>query len=135
MKSRFLRTTPGPVFSAHKASADVRRFERIYHVVALIPKGRVTTYGHVANMADLPGRARLVGTALGALPPGSKVPWQRVINAGGRISKREEPGAPSQRALLEKEGVEFSAAGVVSFERFGWRGAPSALRKSPIRRD
>ena len=41
--------------------ADPKRFERFYAVVRLVPKGRVTTYGHVAILAGLPGRARLVG--------------------------------------------------------------------------
>jgi methylated-DNA-protein-cysteine methyltransferase related protein len=106
------------------ASGDSRKFEKFYAVVRTIPRGRVTTYGYVALLAGLPGRARLAGTALGALPTNTTVPWHRVINAGGKISKREDSGWPSQRTLLEKEGVEFSKAGVVSLEKFGWRGKP-----------
>jgi len=80
-------------------------YERIWQVVNRIPRGRVSTYGRVARLAGLPGRARLVGRALRSLPPGSTVPWQRVLAAGGAPAMR--PGAAGQRALLEREGVRF----------------------------
>lgn len=109
---------------------DPKKFQKFYAVVRLIPKGRVTTYGHIAILAGLPGRARLVGLALGSLPFKSTVPWQRVVNSQGRISKREELYPErSQRRLLEKEGVRFSAAGVIPLERFGWRGGAAAVRR------
>jgi len=61
-------------------------------------------------MAGLPGRARQVGYALYALPAGSRVPWQRVVNAQGKVSRRRVPGAElTQRMLLEREGVRFKA--------------------------
>lgn len=98
------------------------RFERICAVVRRIPRGKVASYGQVAALAGLPRRARLVGHVLGGLPDGVRVPWQRVINADGRISRREHPdGERRQRALLEREGVRFSAAGAISWARFGWR--------------
>ena len=56
---------------------------RIWQVVALIPRGRVSTYGHVAEKAGLAGAARRVGSALRALPADSKVPWHRVLNSRG----------------------------------------------------
>lgn len=95
---------------------------RVHAVVRRIPHGRVATYGQVARLAGLPGRARQVGYALHALPEGSGVPWQRVINAAGRVSPRARPGAERlQKALLESEGVAFDAAGRVSLARYQWR--------------
>lgn len=60
----------------------------------------------------------MVGQALAHLPPGSKVPWQRVINARGEISL---PGADGrrQRELLRAEGIEFGRGGRVDLRRFG----------------
>ena len=61
---------------------------RIHAVVRRIPRGRVATYGQVAELAGLPGQARLVGYAMAALPAESAIPWHRVINAAGRVSPR-----------------------------------------------
>jgi methylated-DNA-protein-cysteine methyltransferase-like protein len=95
--------------------------------VRRIPHGRVATYGQVAALAGLAGRARQVGYALHALPDGSPVPWHRVINARGEISLRSEPGWEGyQRFLLEEEGVDFDLAGRVDLDRFLWQ--PGALR-------
>lgn len=95
---------------------------RIWIVVGRIPKGRVATYGQVAELAGMPRQARLVGYALNALPDGSRVPWHRVINAQGTVSPRAEPGSDRlQRSLLEGEGVRFDEAGRVSLVRFRWR--------------
>ena len=97
--------------------------DRIRAVVRRIPRGRVSTYGRVAELAGLPGQARLVGYTLAAAEDGSGVPWHRVINAGGGISTRSvgPGGSVLQRLRLEEEGVEFDARGRVSLERFGWR--------------
>jgi methylated-DNA-protein-cysteine methyltransferase-like protein len=92
----------------------------IYGVVALIPVGRVTTYGQVAALAGIPRQARQVGYALAALDGASELPWHRVINARGEISGRACGGEQRQRALLEGEGVRFDADGRVSLSRFGW---------------
>lgn len=99
-------------------------YERIYAAVRRIPRGRVSTYGWVADLAGVPGAARQVGYAMAALPAHTTVPWHRVINAQGRVSPRRATGDPSleQRFLLEAEGVVFDAGGRVSLERFGWRG-------------
>ncbi|MEM9555082.1 MAG: MGMT family protein [Acidobacteriota bacterium] len=96
-------------------------YERFWSVVRRVPEGRVVTYGQVAAMAGLPGRARQVGYALSALPDEHDVPWQRVINARGEVSPRSEPGYDGlQRAILEDEGVEFDAHGRVDLDRFRW---------------
>lgn len=103
-------------------------YEKIYAVIRRIPPGRVATYGQIAALAGLPGRARLVGASLRDLPEGAPVPWQRVINAQGTVSTR--PGGLGvaegyQRHLLEEEGVELNESGRIDFERFRWD--PEAL--------
>ena len=99
---------------------DDRR-SRIYSVVALIPSGRVATYGRIARLAGLPGQARQVGHALSALPARNDVPWHRVVNARGEISRREGGGVGRQRKLLEAEGVAFDRRGRIALDRFGWQ--------------
>ncbi len=95
-------------------------YSRIYDVVRQIPPGRVATYGQVAELAGLPGHARQVGYALHALKD-EEVPWHRVVNAQGRVSRRSDPGYDGwQRELLEGEGVSFDDSGRVPLERFGW---------------
>ena len=97
-------------------------YPRIYAVVRRIPRGKVLNYGTVARMARLPGRARQVGYAMFALPGGTAVPWHRVVNARGEISRRARPGAElTQRLLLEKEGVRFDGRGRIDLERYQWR--------------
>lgn len=95
--------------------------ERIWQVVASIPRGRVCTYGEVARRAGMPGAARRVGAALKGLPRTTRIPWHRVVNASGRISLPPgAEGADRQRARLEQEGVEFKLNGGIDLERFGW---------------
>src|SRR2546423_7905795 len=104
---------------------DDGRRRRIRRVVGRIPRGRVATYGQIARLAGLPGQARLVGYAMHALPSGSDVPWQRVVNAKGEISIPGDNGA-WQRELLEREGVRFDARRRVPLATFQWR--PKATR-------
>jgi len=94
---------------------------RFYEVVRRIPSGRVATYGEVAALAGRPGRARQVGYALAALRDAS-LPWHRVLNARGEVSRRSDPACEAlQRQLLEREGVGFDAAGRVSLAVHGLR--------------
>lgn len=84
-----------------------RRLQEIRSVVAALAPGEVVTYGTVASRAGLPGRARLVGTALRTVGAGSALPWHRVVGAGGRIvfapGSRE---AEEQAKRLRHEGLE-----------------------------
>jgi len=107
-------------------------YDAVYRMVRRIPRGRVTTYGHVAALCGKPRAARTVGWALHALPDESGVPWHRVINSRGGISISKVGLPPElQRALLRAEGVEFDAQGLVDLQRWGWIG-PRA-RKSARR--
>lgn len=112
--------------AARNLASDATRrdgnYDRIYRVVARIPRGRVATYGQVAELAGLAGHARQVGYALHALPVHKATPWQRVINARGEVSARAEPGMDRvQRLLLEREGVSFDGRGRVDLARYQWR--------------
>ena len=101
---------------------DPGLYERIYAVVRRIPRGRVATYGQVAELAGIPRHARQVGYALHALRAGRPIPWQRVINSRGEVSPRSEPGFDEvQRDLLEDEGIEFDARGRIELDRYQWR--------------
>jgi methylated-DNA-protein-cysteine methyltransferase-like protein len=96
-------------------------YKSFYTVIRKIPRGKVATYGQIAELAGHPRHARHVGFALSVLPAGSKVPWHRVVNSQGQISRRGLDGNDEwQRVLLEEEGVEFGLAGRISLKRFRW---------------
>jgi methylated-DNA-protein-cysteine methyltransferase-like protein len=95
-------------------------WEAIYAAVERIPRGSVSTYGAVAQLAGLPRRARLVGTALKSLPASRDLPWHRVITASGRFAFPENSDAyAKQRARLAREGVRLVRQRV-DLERHGW---------------
>lgn len=99
------------------------RFKSIWDVVAGIPPGCVLNYGEVARLAGLPGRARMVGKALGFAPKKLELPWHRVVNAKGEISfPADSRSYRRQRALLEEEGVVFEN-GRIDLKRFGPKSA------------
>jgi methylated-DNA-protein-cysteine methyltransferase-like protein len=80
----------------------------------------VATYGQLARLAKWGRRARHVGWAMRGAPDG--VPWHRVINSKGEISKRAGSDSDEvQRLLLESEGVEFDLQGRVDLNKFGWK--------------
>lgn len=118
--------------AAADAAAEMARFrERVYRLVALIPAGKVATYGQLAALAGHPRRARHVGNALKHAPPGD-LPWHRVLNAAGRISPRageqrgrgDETVERRQARLLAAEGVPLTGRGRaqrVDLERYRWR--------------
>ena len=98
-------------------------YDQVYRMVKRIPRGKVTTYGHIAALCGKPRAARTVGWALHALPDDHRVPWHRVINARGGISIAKVGLPPElQRSLLEREGVVFDADSRVDLERWGWLG-------------
>ncbi len=99
-------------------------YTRIYAVVRQIPPGKVATYGQIAGIVG-GCTARMVGYAMAATPEGSDVPWQRVINAKGKISPHGAGfGTRMQEILLIEEGIEFDLQGRIDFGRFGWLGWP-----------
>ena len=98
--------------------SDQDRYQRIWEIVAGIPEGCVLNYGEVARLAGLPGKARLVGRALGRAPKRMALPWHRVVNAQGQISFPDESSKGTrQREMLEAEGVDF-VDDAIDLERF-----------------
>jgi methylated-DNA-protein-cysteine methyltransferase-like protein len=99
-------------------------FARVWAAVRAIPRGRVATYGQVAQLVGVPRGARAVGWALRALPRGVRppVPWHRVVGAGGRIALRGGDGPRRQVVRLRAEGVRV-AAFRVDMRRHGLRPA------------
>jgi len=103
----------------------------VYEIVRQVPPGRVVAYGQIAAMIPPPSSVdplqyarlgpRWVGNAMADCP--EEVPWQRVINGEGKISRRKNSeGHLLQGALLEGEGVRFDDDDAVDFDRFEWEG-------------
>ena len=95
--------------------------QSVWQVVSQIPKGKVASYGQIAGLIGNPGAARFVGTTLGQLPEGTKLPWHRVINSAGKISRPlNSESFHRQRDRLLAEGVEVSEAGRIAVKVYGW---------------
>ena len=106
---------------------EPKLYDLIYATVRQIPRGKVATYGQISRIV---GRcsAQMIGFALAALgkqTDAEDVPWQRVVNAQGKISPHGYGfGTNMQRVLLEEEGVVFNLENEIDFARFGWDGIP-----------
>lgn len=107
---------------------------KVYEIVEQVPLGRVTTYGFIARLIPPPPNVdpeqyarlspRWVGTAMADCP--DDLPWQRVINAQGGISRREISGGHIvQRKLLEAEGIPFDERDRIDLKTYGWSGPPA----------
>jgi methylated-DNA-protein-cysteine methyltransferase-like protein len=101
----------------------------VHAAVALIPRGRLATYGQIAELIGAYGCARQVGWALRRLPLPSAVPWHRVVNAQGRISMSpsREGSDWMQRELLLAEGIPVNLDGQLPLRRYLW-DPPTRLR-------
>jgi methylated-DNA-protein-cysteine methyltransferase related protein len=99
------------------------KYQIIYDVVRKIPLGKVLTYGQVAELAGLYGKARLAGYALFRVELASDIPWQRVVNAKGEISYSEARcgGDYLQKTLLEQEGIEFKGNNCIDLKKYRWQ--------------
>ncbi len=96
--------------------------QRVWRAVAQIPPGRLATYGQIAELIGAYGCARQVGWALRRLPLPSEIPWQRVVNAQGRISLSlsREGSDWMQRDLLIAEGIPVDAEGRLPLAQYRW---------------
>jgi methylated-DNA-protein-cysteine methyltransferase related protein len=110
----FLNRNPKKSLSKRAASPeDNPAFQEIWAVVGAIPRGSVSTYGAVARAAGLPGRARMAGRALRESPKEMKLPWHRVVGAGGKIVfPRTSLNHREQTRRLRAEGVVVKAGRV-----------------------
>lgn len=97
------------------------RLPELYDIVARIPKGMVTTYGQIAIMLGDPQGARAVGRAMQRVPCHLDLPCHRVVNKAGAMAPDFVfGGADKQRAILEREGVTFTADGCIDMKRHLW---------------
>lgn len=95
-------------------------FELVYEVTRLIPKGRVSSYGAIADYLAL-GSARMVGWALNNVQSEDEVPAHRVVNSKGELSGRAAFNPPSlMQEKLENEGVVVEKDKVVDFKKLWW---------------
>ena|SRR5688572_5079052 len=88
---------------------------RVHALVRRVPPGFVTTYGAIARALGSPNVARHVGFALAALPPGSDVPWWRVVAAGGRLAVGSATTSRLQAKRLAQEGLAVRRGRVAAF--------------------
>ena len=97
-------------------------YQKIYHIISLIPSGKVATYSQIAKIVG-GCTGRMVGYASSVVPQDSDIPWQRVINYKGGISQRISGyGGFLQQKLLEAEGIEFDQYSRTNLEHFLWKG-------------
>lgn len=90
---------------------------KVWHVVGMIPKGAVCTYGTIATLVERPGCARWVGSVLRDLPKDTELPWHRVLRAGGVIANRA--GTLEQASRLRGEGL-IVKDNKVDIKKYGW---------------
>jgi methylated-DNA-protein-cysteine methyltransferase-like protein len=97
-------------------------FTQVYSVVRQIPKGRVTSYGAIANALGIKSSARMVGWAMNSahnLKP--RIPAHRVLNRQGMLTGKMHFGSPTRmQELLEKEGIKIKNDQVVDFKNCFW---------------
>jgi methylated-DNA-protein-cysteine methyltransferase-like protein len=94
-------------------------FNDVYKVVSKIPKGKVLTYGIIANICGRPRSARQVGWALHHNTQPENVPCHRVVNRNGRLSYSFAfGGAEAQKALLENEGVKVKEDFTIDLDKY-----------------
>ncbi|WFR55540.1 methylated-DNA--[protein]-cysteine S-methyltransferase [Anaerocolumna sp. AGMB13025] len=101
---------------------DSNFFEKVYEIVAIIPEGKVATYGQISLMLGNPYASRAVGYAMHGAPPERNLPCHRVVNKEGRLAPGNIFGGENiQREELEKEGITFLENGCIDMEKHLWR--------------
>ena len=96
-------------------------FEMVYEVVKLIPQGRVTSYGAIANYLGTKGSARMVGWAMNAAHNLYDVPAHRVVNRSGLLTGKNHFESPDRmQQLLEKEGIVVKENQIQNFTHHFW---------------
>lgn len=92
----------------------------VWTYIRQVPRGRVVTYGQIAEAVNSPQAAQAVGSSMAALPDETDVPWHRVVTAEGQL------GAPQsldeQRERLRDEGVIVHHDDRVDLDKHQWSG-------------
>ncbi len=104
-------------------------FEKVYQVAKLIPYGKVTTYGAIAEYLGTKGSARMVGWAMNkSLSFPEEIPAHRVVNRNGMLSGKHYFGNPNiMQQLLENEGIKVKDDKIIDFKKYFWN--PISLLK------
>jgi methylated-DNA-protein-cysteine methyltransferase related protein len=92
--------------------------ERVYDLVAQIPKGRLMTYGQIATLCGNPRAARIVGGIAHFGP--LDLPWQRVVNKKGGLASGYYGGKAGHKRDLEAEGIKVSTEYTVEISKLQW---------------
>ena len=96
-------------------------FDKVYSVIAKIPKGKVTTYGAIAEYCGVKSAARTVGWALNGASS-SNLPCHRVVNRFGGLTGKMHFDSPNlMEDLLRSEGIEFTEDGCVDMKKHFWK--------------
>lgn len=99
---------------------DQQKAQKIWITVCRVPSAKVCSYGVIADLAGLPGRARMVGRVLQFAPSDLCIPWHRIVRSNGQIAfTAGSDKARQQVELLRLEGVEVSH-NRISLKRYGW---------------
>ncbi|MEG6522755.1 MGMT family protein [Desulfotomaculum sp. 1211_IL3151] len=94
--------------------------ERVIDIIRSIPRGRVMTYGQIAGFAGSPQSARQVVRILHSMSRRHNLPWQRVINAKGKIALQNKESYNEQERILKNEGIEVGLNGTIDLAKYQW---------------
>lgn len=96
-------------------------FQSVYEVVKLIPKGRVTSYGAIAEYLGMKSGGRMIGWAMNAVHEFKHIPAHRMLNRNGLLTGKMHFSTPTKmQELLEKEAVKIKDDQVQNFEKVFW---------------
>ena len=101
-------------------------FQDVYEVVKLIPSGRVTSYGAIANYLGTKSSARMVGWALNG-SFGRDIPAHRVVNRKGILTGKIYFGGNTMEDLLKSEGISIRENQIENFDEVFWDPASELL--------
>lgn len=100
---------------------DRVKAEKIWQTVSQVPRGKVSSYGFIADLAGLPGRARLVGSMMQYAPKEMQLPWYRILKSNGQLAfSSGSRMADRQKGFLQEEGVVV-LNNRVNLKQFGWK--------------
>ena len=105
-------------------------YDKVYDIVAKIPKGKVVSYGQVASWTGSWRASRAVGYALFRPPEERRLPCHRVVYRDGSLAAENVFGPGVQRRRLEKEGVGFTPDGRVDMKNYAWDGEERPKKKA-----
>ncbi len=96
-------------------------FQMVFEVVKLIPAGRATSYGSIANYLGAKRSSRMVGWAMNTAHSNPEIPAHRVVNRNGLLTGKMHFQTPTlMQELLEKEGIIVKDDKIENFKAIFW---------------